>query len=293
MQTFHVAIDDVVELVALPAANAEWSPGRRWGDASVLLTPAWIAKHAHMRWRQGTYAGVFGNANTTLAEEVTFCLLSGFGIKAETARAAYHRLRDGGVIERKESASTVRAILEQPLSVNGRQVRYRFPHVRANYIAGALQSLSKLEPADDGPALRSQLLSIKGIGLKTASFIARNHLLSNDVAILDIHLIRAGQIARIFPRHLKLPRDYRELEVRFLQFAFATGVPASILDMTVWEIARAVAPTRLDRAYFDNATLSPDDETAHYDQDRIGADSQTRAPMKKRGKHGREQQHSV
>lgn len=255
MQAFHIAIEDGIECVELPAADAEWAAGCRWGDAAVLLTPSWIAKQAHMRWRQGAYDGHFGGEVTSLRSEVVFCLLSGFGIRAEVARAAYHQLADAGALMGTPDAGTIRNVLEQPLDVAGRKVRYRFPRVRAEYLHGALRVLSSITPAQDGVALRWQLLQIKGIGPKTASFIVRNHLLSDEVAILDIHLIRAGQIARIFPRHLRLPSDYMKLETRFLAFAAACGVPASILDIAIWDIVRGISLTRLARADAMNASL--------------------------------------
>lgn len=275
MQAFHIAVGDGIERVVLPAADAEWAAGSRWGDAAVLLTPSWIAKQAHMRWRQGAYDGHFGRQVTSLRDEVVFCLLSGFGIRAEVARAAYHKLRDVGALVETPAAGRIREVLEQPLDVAGRKVRYRFPRVRAEYLQGALRILSSLAPAQDGITLRRQLLQIKGIGPKTASFIVRNHLLSDEVAILDVHLIRAGQIARIFPRHQRLPSDYMALEARFLAFATACGVPASILDIAIWDIVRGISLTRLARADAMNASLWTSDAKAEARQDRIPVDSRT------------------
>ncbi|MBN9458127.1 MAG: hypothetical protein J0I54_15955 [Bosea sp.] len=275
MQAFHIAAEHGIERVELPAADAEWIAGCRWGDAAVPLTPSWIAKQAHMRWRQRAYEGFFGGEVTSLRGEVAFCLLSGFGIRAEVARAAYHKLTDMGVLEGMPDAATIREVLEQPLDVGGRKVRYRFPRVRAEYLHGALRVLSSITPAQNGIALRRQLLQIKGIGPKTASFVVRNHLLSDEVAILDIHLIRAGQIARIFPRNLRLPSDYMKLEARFLAFAAACGVPASILDIAIWDIMRGISLTRLARADAMNASLwtGDDDDQARHDQAQV--DSRT------------------
>ena len=44
-------------------------------------------------------------------------------------------------------------------------------------------------------SLREFLLQLHGIGYKTASWIVRNFTGSDDVAIVDIHLRRAGVIA--------------------------------------------------------------------------------------------------
>jgi endonuclease III len=42
-------------------------------------------------------------------------------------------------------------------------------------------------------------MSLPGIGPKTASWIARNWLDADDVAILDIHIMRVGQVIGLFP----------------------------------------------------------------------------------------------
>ncbi|MDZ3993341.1 hypothetical protein PspTeo4_24872 [Pseudomonas sp. Teo4] len=47
-------------------------------------------------------------------------------------------------------------------------------------------------PLHSGRALRDWLLELPGIGYKTASWVARNWLDADDVAILDIHILRAG-----------------------------------------------------------------------------------------------------
>jgi len=257
VQRIDIVVGDEIESIALPAPDEEWMPGLRWGDASLLLTPAWIAKHAHMRWRQGTYAGLFGRRYNSLAEELVFCLLSGFGIKAEVAAAAFHALKGEGLFDRELSGPQIEAILRRPArTADGRTVRYRFPKVRAAYLYEALQHVAELEPIADGLALRDKLIKINGIGPKTAAFVARNHLGCDRVAILDIHVIRAGRIARLFPSRINLSKDYSSLERRFLRFSDAAMVPASILDISIWEMMRSIPATRLEAAENANRALA-------------------------------------
>ena len=83
------------------------------------------------------------------------------------------------------------------------------------------------------------MLSFEGIGPKTASWIVRNHMGSDDVAIIDVHVLRACHRMKLFPNEISLPRDYRALEESFLNFANAIKVRASLLDAVMWVETRA------------------------------------------------------
>lgn len=257
MQRIDIVVGDDIRRIVLPDPDAEWSRGCRWGDASFLLTPAWIAKHAHMRWLLGTYRDIFRPGAVSLSEELVFCLLSGFGIKAEVALAAFRHLRGCGLFEGALDQDAIERELSTPVQLeNGRSVRYRFPRLRAVYIHEALKFVASTQPPVRDLDMRNWLLSIRGIGPKTASFIVRNHLGSDRVAILDIHVLRAGRTAGIFPREMGLPRNYDQLERRFLAFADAAGVPASLLDMTIWDTMRRIPISRLAAADKFNRGLS-------------------------------------
>jgi endonuclease III len=53
--------------------------------------------------------------------------------------------------------------------------------------------------------MRQLLLSIEGIGPKTASWIVRNVMGSDDVAIIDIHILRACTGMGVFLRTFDCP----------------------------------------------------------------------------------------
>lgn len=177
---------------------------------------------------------------TPFIEDVIFCLLGGYGIRMEVNRAAWEHLRDSGLFDSPSlGPSQIETWLRQPLKVNGRSVRYRFPKQRADRIAQALATLRGADPDPaDAIALRSDLMRLPGIGPKTASWIVRNWAGSDVVAILDVHVLRAGQIMGLFPRRLRLPRDYESLERSFLDFSAALGVRASLLDALIWREMR-------------------------------------------------------
>ena len=114
-------------------------------------------------------------------------------------------------------------------------MRYRFAKQKARYLYAALKKLSDEQPPlVSGKALRGWLVDIPGIGYKTASWVARNWLDADDVAILDIHILRAGLLGNFFKSNLTVERHYLELEEQFICFSKGLGVRASELDALMW-----------------------------------------------------------
>ncbi len=179
---------------------------------------------------------------STLAEEIGACLLGGYGMPFQLANAAYERLRTAGVFDRAANwtGDLIEGLLLTPLMVDGRNRRYRFPRQRSVRLAAALDVVRPLatladEPRDD-VAFRNLLLGIPGMGHKTASWVVRNRRASNHVAIVDIHIARAGVVAGVFLPSWKLPRDYLLFEQAFLMWASQAGLAARFLDACIWGI---------------------------------------------------------
>lgn len=220
--------------ISLPDPASEVVPGVRWGAVEAFPTPAY--------WAFQAYAQRLGNKpikyklGNTLTEEIAACLLGGHGIPASVGVAAFKHLRSMGVLEGlPASEDQLLQILEQPIQVNGRSVRYRFAKQKAKYLASALKFSSTEEPpADSGKSLRNWLIDLPGVGYKTASWIARNWLDADDVAILDIHLLRAGILGGFFNPKLKVEKNYLELEKQFLDFCEGLHIRASELDALIW-----------------------------------------------------------
>jgi len=235
MPTFcYVKGDDIIERPVSPATE-EVIPGVIWGSPEALFTPAfWLAQY----WmREDSLAPRSHSLGQTLEEEVVACLLGGYGIPAEIALAAFDRLRSRGLISYNSSQSEelISQSLKEPLTVAGRSVTYRFWSQKARYIAGALETLHEQSaPNDSAEGLREYLLRIPGIGFKIASWIVRNWLRSNDVAILDIHIIRAGRLMNLYSARDQVSRDYLAMEKRFLSLARAMHTRAADLDALIW-----------------------------------------------------------
>ena len=237
MQQVWVGTGSTARLVDLPARSAAVLPGVSWGSPDVLNTPAYWA--VRCRW-EGDISS-YSASGATLTEETGFCLLGGYGIRYEVNEAAYVRLRAAGVFDLGQTITEadIRALLFDPLEVEGRLQRYRFPNQRAARIAAMRRRFCEID-YDGHPALalRDMLMKFDGIGPKTASWIVRNHLDSDDVAILDVHVIRACCAMNVFKASVRLPQGYSALERRFLSLANAIGIRPSILDAVMWSEVR-------------------------------------------------------
>ncbi len=231
------------QYLSLPDPEVELLPGVRWESHEFVFTPAFWAAHA---W-QCSLAGQLPQRHrlgATVREEVSACLLGGYGIPAEVGLAAYALLRDSGMLERRTTEAELRAALTEPLWVNGRSVHYRFARQKASYLSCALDVLddgSSLERLTD-LELRDWFTDLPGVGMKTASWITRNLRDSDSVAIIDVHVFRAGRLAGIFPVSASIARDYGEYRPGFLTFASATGVPASPFAALTWDLLGRVGP---------------------------------------------------
>lgn len=232
-QLAAVFLDHVVVQVELPDRTADVLPGLVWGGVEEFPSPAYWLYQVLARRILGTT--IQHRLGTNLSEEVAACLLGGHGIPAEVGLAAYRAVQDAGLLRGTPSEAELQELLARPLDVGGRAIRYRFASQKARYLSGALRHLAESDPPlGSGRQLRDWLLGLPGIGPKTASWIARNFLDADDVAILDIHILRAGALGGFFNRSFTVERHYLQLEGQFLEFSRAMGVRASELDSVIW-----------------------------------------------------------
>ncbi len=238
MQVVRWCEQNAISELLLPGAGDSVLPGLVWGKADELFTSAYWAAIARAEAPLENGARRLGE---NLVEEVAACLLGGHGIPAELGLAAFYRLRDSGLLSEPCPPETeIFEALSKQLPVGGKSVRYRFARQKSRYLALAVRRIRTASPPlNRGRLLRDWLLDIPGIGWKTASWVSRNWLDADDVAILDIHVFRAGQLAGIFRSDARLPRDYRALEVRFIEWSLALGLRPSVLDAVIWREMRS------------------------------------------------------
>jgi thermostable 8-oxoguanine DNA glycosylase len=233
-QTLHQFIRN------LPDQNDECLPGVKWGDYNQLYTPAFWKMQYISYMQMGENENIY-KLGSNILEEVVVCLLGGFGMPSEIGLAAYDRLKEEGLISPFAPFSDIYNALRRPFMLgDGRKVHYRFYNQKSKYLYGLLNrtDLNKI-PLHDDIQLRDWLLSVKGIGLKTASWITRNWLDSNNVAILDIHIIRAGLLAGFYTQDTdNLSKHYFKLERQYLAFCKALEVSAAIMDAIIWDFMK-------------------------------------------------------
>lgn len=249
-------------------STANVIPGVLWGDHWVIFTPAYWLSQFWMNGLDRCESSPYKSSGS-LAQEITFCLLGGFGITAELATAAFKRCDEHGHIANLEAdARAWTETLRQPLTVEGKIKRYRFPNQKSRFLANAMQFLRENSVERfKGRKLRDELLKINGIGPKTAGWVVRNIDDSDDVAILDIHLVRAGQLCGLFSENQKVERDYPDMESRFLEFSAALGVRPSVLDCLIWDQMRLLGNLAIQLLNKDTVPTNADvqsDRNAQY-----------------------------
>lgn len=227
--------DDMKSFIAdFPDAQTELLPGLKWGTCYQLYTPAfWKLQYLMYPFTEDSSAHKIG---TTLIEEVVQCILGGYGIPSEMGTMAFNRLREQKLITGDVAFERIYEALKTPfITDNGRPVKYRFANQKSYYIYDFLsrEDLKNI-PCSNDLELRNWLIDLKGIGPKTASWITRNWLRSERVAILDIHILRAGMITGFFEKDLNIKTQYFSLEASYLNFCNSLAVRPSDMDAIIW-----------------------------------------------------------
>jgi N-glycosylase/DNA lyase len=226
----------------LPNPEEEVLPGVPWGRFEHFFTPAYWRGQA---WLDGESRILSSyKIGETLAEEVAACLLGGHGIPAEIGLAAFATLKKAGLLN--HPAVTEQELLEillQPMAIGDRKLRYRFARQKSTFLAPVLNAIHQnIYLPSSAIELRKYLLGFHGIGYKTASWITRNWLHSSEVAIIDIHIHRAGLACGLFGTHHRVESAYMEMERLFIDFCKKLDVSAALLDALIWRSMKTIGP---------------------------------------------------
>jgi N-glycosylase/DNA lyase len=194
------------------------------------------------------------DASRTIESELLFCLLGGHGVTFELARSAASVLETLSIFDSSWKAadleltiwSELSAAQFEPTRQDGSLRRYRYPRRKAHLIARAAAWVGYHAPLREAllafseeVSRRDLLCECPGIGLKTASWLLRNVGLANDLAVVDIHVVRALTVAnRIVAA--RLPKDYQYIERCFLAWCEEMDAPPAAFDLMLWEWQRAV-----------------------------------------------------
>jgi hypothetical protein len=148
--------------------------------------------------------------------------------------AAFARVRErGAFVQPGVCELTLTAWLSEPLDVEGKVLGFRFAAQKAKHLAAVMPALLSAPDFEAGQDVRNWLMELPGVGPKSASAIVRGWSASEDVALLDVHLLRVGQVIGLFSRKLTVERHYLEAEARLLKLCAAMDVRPSELEAVV------------------------------------------------------------
>jgi len=225
--------------ITLPNPNENIFDTIKWGRFEEFFTPAfWRAQAWFFELRND--AALTYQLGETFKEEVIACLLGGHGISSEMGIAKFNQFKENKIFTLNNvSLESIEEIMHAPIYMDGKYKKYRFAKQKSKYIYDALIKVDNVNEKEKSDLeLRNFLLGIDGIGLKTASWIVRNYRKSNNVAILDIHLYRAGLLVGIFNEKDRIEKNYLVMEEKFLLFCKYLGVQASKLDAVIWRVMK-------------------------------------------------------
>lgn len=174
----------------------------------------------------------------------------------EVALRFSEEIRDYKLLENNHSmkiellTEKIQTILSMALEIEGTSIKYRFPNSKAKFIAhnllylqlyGGLKSL--LSQTEDIAQLRAFFVKeIKGIGPKQSSHFLRNVGYSNEVAVLDIHILRYMQIQGIieetYIKAIGTLKEYEKLESLLIDFLRYMKYPIGLIDQAIWIVMR-------------------------------------------------------
>lgn len=138
-----------------------------------------------------------------------------------------------------EELSKEKALKEEKV-ISILKTKTRFHNTKAKRILESKKSFNKIKKNlsnKNRKELRDYLSkNINGYGLKEASHFLRNIGKSdNQIAILDRHILRnLKSIGIIKEEKIKSPKDYLEIEKKFIELSKEIGITPDQLDLLWW-----------------------------------------------------------
>ena len=200
-------------------------------DKTYLLS-RYEAKKGAIKARLAEFRKVLEKSDDDVFAELCFCLLTPQS-KAKMCDKAIQRLKENGMLFSGKSDEIAKNLYG-----------VRFPNNKSKYVEEARKSFcenGKIRIKDrldaDPYTLRESLVkNIKGLGYKEASHFLRNVGLGEDLAILDVHILKNLERFKVIdeiPKTLTRKR-YLEIEEKMKAFARETGIPLAELDLLFW-----------------------------------------------------------
>ncbi len=176
-------------------------------------------------WENGDQDEIFN--------ELTFCLFTPQS-KAKVCWNTVEKLREKGMIEEGEKSD---------ISDEIRRVRFR--HNKSEYLVEARENFlekdfsmkDKLKEYEDPKKAREWIVdNVKGLGYKESSHFLRNIGYTQDLAILDRHILKNLKQLGVIEEEPKTltKKKYLEIEEKMKEFSEEIGIPLGHLDLVLW-----------------------------------------------------------
>lgn len=196
-----------------------------------------------------------------LWEELAACIL-GSRVSHAVTYAAVGALRHANLVRPRISArgrnydQYERAcVIELQRSVHideltGRALRYPYPALRANHLRRSAEVVLRGDGSIGAMIqgflsvyeARAHLASmLPGLGPKQASLFLRNIGYADDLAVLDVHVLRYLEWVGLNAPGVSYPRglsEYEQIEDVFREHAKCMGYSVGHLDYAVWVVSR-------------------------------------------------------
>ncbi|MFX0199587.1 MAG: hypothetical protein ACFFCW_25985 [Candidatus Hodarchaeota archaeon] len=191
--------------------------------------------------------------------ELCICILSS-NVPYELAKSAFLHLLQKGflqldwIVNEDSSQKIMTEELSKPLylpkKLDGSCRKYRFPNMRSKNITQAARLIASnndlikkiLTGSSSEGEVRDYLVAnIPGIGLKQSSHFLRNIGYSDELAIIDSHVItfleRIGMLEQRKAKHIT-DSTYLDLENKLKKLSRKFELNLSIFDMAIWNHMR-------------------------------------------------------
>jgi N-glycosylase/DNA lyase len=197
------------------------------------LIPEYAEKKRKIKKRLKEFKAVWKRPDKKIFSELCFCICT------PQSRAVYC---DKAISGLERSGFLYRGNVRQ---IKAGLKAVRFPNNKSRYIVearafftenGSLRIKKRLDTKNAHETRKWLARNVKGLGLKEASHFLRNIGLGENLAILDVHILRnmvkCGVIKKIPP--CVSEKCYHSLEEKLKKFSKKIKIPLAELDLLFW-----------------------------------------------------------
>jgi len=190
-------------------------------------------RRSAIKKRLKEFAGIYHMTDSDVFAELVFCIFTPQS-KALSCDAAVKNLKSKGLLFNAAAQEISR-------NISG----VRFHNNKAGYLVNArniftnskgIDIKSKIDKKDIFSTREWFVKNIKGIGYKEASHFLRNIGFGEDLAILDVHILRnlvECKVIKELPKTIS-GKVYMDIESKMRKFSEEIDIPMDELDLLFW-----------------------------------------------------------